>query len=679
MRIFLFSISLLLLSFNLFSQVKVKNNYTAPNFVGSVKVQDTLGVVNILLTDTVGSINGVIEFKDDLVLDSTLGIGVSIPDASSIFEIVSIIKGAVNAPLMTEAQRDAIGTPPEGLKIWNIDTKKNNSFNGTIWEGAAFQPQNVVYVTQESDLPTPSGGIITLADNTVYVFYNDDPTNQKIINIANEIKFPNTGGSKITSVGLSTIFLNYTGTGTLFTTSEIFTGFITIENLFFSAPSGTLFDIDGVLPVGDEFFPRLHIITTGVFNTSTIGSIKNISFNMNISAFFDCKQGIIFDHCEEVLISSVRFTDWKNEANSVFVTLKNSLRFPKINNCVFETKPNETLFDFQPSIPAGDIAEVSNCIFRGVGTDFTTGITDPIASIADASSSGNVISTVTGTPFDEVIFTDVVHGLSKGQIITTSTFADANYNGTFEVLEIVHPDSFRVHTLFTATGTGVWATDLIQITDAAHGLSNQTGVQITGTTDNNGGGLTFNVAANTFEINGIFVSTSTGDWNTNSLAQKDTRIFFNGNSGLINSQSIAIGTANANATLTSVTDGAYLPITLTGLVADVSVTERFTLTTAANGIWTYIDSKPLSGIVQAAISGIKTGATSNYRFTVSINGATPVFASAVYIPMEVRTTKVQVTLTLPASLIQGDTVQIMQAGDGTGDDITITDMSMIIR
>ncbi|MGR3177018.1 MAG: hypothetical protein ACUZ8E_03050, partial [Candidatus Anammoxibacter sp.] len=351
--------------------------------------------------------------------------------------------------------------------------------------------------------------------------------------------------------------------------------------------------------------------------------------------------------------------------------------FPKISNCVFETNSNETLFDFQPSIPSDDIAEVSICIFKGTGSTFVTGTTASITAIADVSTSGS-ITAVSGTPFSEVIFIDAAHGLSEHQFITTSTFSDANYNGTFEVLEVLHPDSFRVHTLFTATGTGAWDSDLIEITSTSHGLADGTGVQIVNTTDNDGGGLTFNVTANTFEINGTFVSTSIGDWNTNSLTQKDTRIFFNGNSGLINSQSIAIGTANANATLTSVTDGTYTNITLTGFVAD-AITERFTLTNATNIIWTYIDSKPFTGVVHVSISGIKTGSTANYRFAVSINGAIPVFASAVYIPMEVKTTKVQITLALPGSLVQGDTIQIMQAGDGTGDNITITDISMLIR
>ena len=607
-----------------------------------------------------------------------IGIGTIVPDAVSIFEIASTTKGAINAPLMTEAQRDAISTPPEGLKIWNADTKKDNSFNGTIWEQAAFQPENVIYVTQESDFGTPSGGAITLKENTVYILYNDDPeASQKTITLTNRLIIPDAGGLRITSVGIATFILSYTGTGNFITTTSSFTGFLHIDELFISVPNGTLFDIDGVLPVGSEFFPRVFLSDIGFFDIKNLGIVKNISYNQAVSGVFDCKQGITFDHCEEIILSDIRFTDWQNDVGSVMITFKDPLRFPKISNCIFETKPNETVFDFQPSIPADDVAEVSICIFKGTGSSFVIGTTSSITAIADVSSSGS-ITAVSGTPFGEVIFIDAAHGLSVHQFITTSTFSDANYNGTFEVLEVLHPDSFRVHTLFTATETGSWTSDLIEITSTAHGLSDETGVQILNTSDNDGGGLTFNVAANTFEINGTFVSTSTGDWNTNSLTQKDTRVFFNGNSGLINSQSVAIGTANANATITSVTDGAYANITLTGFVADVT-TERFELTTAANGVWTYIDSKPLSGIFHATISGLKSGATANYRFAISVNGATPVFASAVFVPMEVRTTKVQVTLALPASLVQGDTVQIMQAGDGTSDNITITDISMLIK
>ena len=57
-------------------------------------------------------------FKDDLVLDSTLSIGVSSPDATSILDIVSTTKGMLH-PRMTDVQRDAISTPAEGLEIYD--------------------------------------------------------------------------------------------------------------------------------------------------------------------------------------------------------------------------------------------------------------------------------------------------------------------------------------------------------------------------------------------------------------------------------------------------------------------------------------------------------------------------------------------------------------------------------
>lgn len=149
-------------------------------------------------------------------------------------------------------------------------------------------------------------------------------------------------------------------------------------------------------------------------------------------------------------------------------------------------------------------------------------------------------------------------------------------------------------------------------------------------------------------------------------------------SALADTVSTAQGATNSNATITTVSDGVYAAIVLTGFTAD-AFTKRFTLTTAVNGIWTYDDAQPLSSILSASITGLKTGAAANYRFAISINGAIPVFVTAIFTPMEVKNTKVQVTLAFPVSLVQSDTIQIMLAGDGTGDNITITDISMLIR
>ena len=125
--------------FNTFSQVKVTNNYTAPNFVGSVKVQDTLGIINILLTDTIGSINGITEFKDDIVLDSTLSIGILAPNVTAIIDITSTTKGMLY-PRMTTTQRNAIGSPATGLSVYNTTNNDPNFFNGSAWRRITHAP-----------------------------------------------------------------------------------------------------------------------------------------------------------------------------------------------------------------------------------------------------------------------------------------------------------------------------------------------------------------------------------------------------------------------------------------------------------------------------------------------------------------------------------------------------------
>lgn len=398
--------------------------------------------------------------------------------------------------------------------------------------------RNTVYFTNEADLPAPSGGVITLQENTTYILFNDDPTtSQKIVTLTNRIAIPDNGGVRITSSGLATVILNYSGTGNFITTTSNFTGFIHLDEIFMSAPNGTIFDIDGVLPIGSEFFPRLFLSNMAFFNTKNLGTIKNISYNQAVCAVFDCKQGIVFDHCEEVLISDVRFTDWQNDVGSVFVTFKNALRFPKISNCIFETQSNETIFDISPSIPSDDILEVTTCIFRGIGTNFKTGTSGTIISISDNSDSGNTITGTSGTAFGETIFTtNVAHNYVQGQIVILSTFStNTQYNGTFEILEIISPTQFRIHVAFGTNESGDVDSTIIEIESTAHGLSVGDGVQLI--TNNitlgyNTGYLVIISSANFFSVNATFTSTDIGAWNTNSLTQKDKRTLFSGNSGL---------------------------------------------------------------------------------------------------------------------------------------------------
>lgn len=495
----------------------------------------------------------------------------------------------------------------------------------------AAPSQNVVAVARASHFPAPSGGVITLQENTEYVLYNDDPTSGvNVITLSDRIAIPDGGGVTISSTGPA-VQLTYSGVGNFLTTSDLFTGILILDNLVLNAPSGALFDISGVLPVGTEFIPRLICRNFGFFDIDTLGTIQNINLNANVGSLNDCGQGLVCRNMREMLLSNIRFTNWKNEVGAVMLTTFGSITQPKLNGCVFETQSNEAVFDFQPNLLADETIIAAGNILQGSGTVFETGTSGAITNVVDASDASNAITVVSGTAAGEVLFTSASAGdLVVGQVVTTSGFADSNYNGTFTVLEVIGGTQFRVHALFTATGTGDWDSAIITITSTAHGLVVGDAVQITDSLASNAydGGATVIASGgvNVFSINRVFVADDTvANWNTDSITQKDPRLESAGNSGLADSVELAFSEMNANAVVTVIAAAStYQAVDVSG-ISDSAVTSRFELTDATAGIYTYRGTKGISAKVTAVISATKSGSTQNYRFTTSLNGAIPTF------------------------------------------------------
>ncbi len=76
-----------------------------------------------------------------------VGIGTASPAASAALEVSSTTKGLL-PPRLTQLQRDAIGSPATGLTLYNTDTNKFNTWNGTRWEaGLSATEQALVYPT----------------------------------------------------------------------------------------------------------------------------------------------------------------------------------------------------------------------------------------------------------------------------------------------------------------------------------------------------------------------------------------------------------------------------------------------------------------------------------------------------------------------------------------------------
>jgi hypothetical protein len=76
--------------------------------------------------------------------NGSVGIGTTgAPDPSAALEVKSTSKGLL-PPRMSQAQRDGIATPAAGLTIYNTDTNKLNTWNGTSWEEAVSTVPTVV-------------------------------------------------------------------------------------------------------------------------------------------------------------------------------------------------------------------------------------------------------------------------------------------------------------------------------------------------------------------------------------------------------------------------------------------------------------------------------------------------------------------------------------------------------
>jgi hypothetical protein len=75
---------------------------------------------------------------DFLVENGQVGIGTTAPTIDGIFEVVSTTKGSRPFPLMTEAQRDAILTPTQGLFAYNTDASRLDYYNGSEWTATGY-------------------------------------------------------------------------------------------------------------------------------------------------------------------------------------------------------------------------------------------------------------------------------------------------------------------------------------------------------------------------------------------------------------------------------------------------------------------------------------------------------------------------------------------------------------
>lgn len=137
-----------------------------------------------------------------------------------------------------------------------------------------------IVVAQKSDLPTPSGGVITLEDDTEYLFVDDVSidTDRLQIGDVNVLSAPDS----------SLITLTYTGTGAMMTSVE---NSLTVKDIGLSAENGSYIDLIGDGSGFDNFISR----NCAFLSCASFGTIEDWGLTVIAEAFsINAAEGLSF-------------------------------------------------------------------------------------------------------------------------------------------------------------------------------------------------------------------------------------------------------------------------------------------------------------------------------------------------------------------------------------------------
>lgn len=167
-------------------------------------------------------------------------------------------------------------------------------------------------------------------------------------------------------------------------------------------------------------------------------------------------------------------------------------------------------------------------------------------------------------------------------------------------------------------------------------------------------------------------------FDSSGLDETSPYVFANQNGSQKDSMNIAFGNVNGNTTATTILSADAYHFFDVGTMTENPVTETWHLSDADEAEFTYDGIIPTVATIRASMWCYKAGNTESYRFALSINGATPTWATADYVPADVKTDKEMTTLMLPVSLSPGDTIQVVVGADNHTDNLVISDMTIDI-
>jgi hypothetical protein len=227
--------------------------------------------------------------------------------------------------------------------------------------GTSIASGNIVFIASKSDLPTASGGVITLANNiTYFITAIVDLTGDRLVAGQNTV---------ILGASSENCYLKSTG---LNSSTALITGNYSLPIRNISFTHGKVFDLDG-----DGVTTALDWFGINFVDCQTVGTIKDYSnFVMTDSAFLNAS-GLTFDGT----IGTVAFGNclFDNYASGTAITIPStatiSRRF-RIIYSSFITSSGETSINVSSSASIGNERYILDTVnFSGGGT-YISGVDD---------------------------------------------------------------------------------------------------------------------------------------------------------------------------------------------------------------------------------------------------------------------------------------------------------------
>lgn len=548
--------------------------------------------------------------------------------------------------------------------------------------------QQVVIVTSESDFPAPvtaPDGVqrIPLAKDTCYII---DAPAVTTFALATPFWFPEEDTvflSATTIESACNVIVNYTGTDALFYGPQI--SFISFRRIVWQAatPGTRLFDVQGAINAAATI--SVVETVTSSFLGFDMGCIVNVgACKLDFVAVLN--KGPLQIHNSSILVAMDDMTFNTNVfgvTNEPCVVLTGNLSNVAIRNLSPSLLAGDSFLAIDSGITPTSAIDVKDTSFASSApwAFFQADLTGSLTQMQNLSGliSGSVSSYATAPDGTVIVTHDSVTPFGIGNSVTHS--GTSNYNGTHKITAILSTTKYIMDATYIAdeaSGSFVGSGTRFNVS-GTHIIDNFRTVAKSGTTNYNTTTEVFNVTTNSFDTDDVFVADdATGSYTVTSLDQTSPNVFGENNGALNNSAKIATLHWNGNSDTTAVSDGTYAAVDFGG-VTTVDA-ERFTVTDDQAGVVRCDAKEGFKGTLQIVMQCDKTGVgADNYRFAVGVDGATPVFATADYLPVVITTTNVTVPLLFPVTLNENQTVQLYVAGDGTGDDLDITDGYIILQ